>query len=91
MCNVFTFHQLYSPADLVAQVDPDCRSAKIGCVECKKKMAEHLVAYLSPIRDKIEHYKNHTDQVEQVMAEGSDKARQVAAKTLAEVRDAVRI
>ncbi|MCF8027337.1 MAG: tryptophan--tRNA ligase [Desulfobacteraceae bacterium] len=91
VCNVFTFHQLYSPADLVAQVDPDCRSAKIGCVECKKKMAEHLVAYLSPIRDKIEYYKNHTDQVEQVMAEGSDKARQVAAKTLAEVRDAVRI
>jgi len=91
VCNVFTFHQLYSPADLVARVDPDCRSAKIGCVECKKKMAEHLVAYLAPIRDKIEYYKNHTDQVEQVMAEGSDKARQVAAKTLAEVRDAVRI
>jgi tryptophanyl-tRNA synthetase len=91
ICNVFTFHQLYSPADLVARVEKDCRSAQIGCVECKQKMAEHLVAYLAPIREKIAYYKTHVDQVEQIMAEGSDNARQVAAQTLAEVRDAVRI
>ncbi len=91
VCNVFSFHQLYSPADLVAQIDPDCRGAKIGCVECKKKMAEHLVTYLAPIREKIQYFKNHADQVDQIMENGSNKARAVATQSLAEVRDAVKI
>lgn len=91
VCNVFSFHQLYSPADLVAQIDSDCRGAKIGCVECKKKMAEHLVTYLAPIREKIQYFKNHADQVDQIMENGSNKARAVATQSLAEVRDAVKI
>jgi tryptophanyl-tRNA synthetase len=91
ICNVYTFHQLYSPADLTAQINLDCRNAKIGCVECKKKMAEHLVAFLAPIGEKIEFYKNNSSQVEQIMEQGSDKARAVAAQTLAEVREAVKI
>ncbi|MFW6010993.1 MAG: tryptophan--tRNA ligase [Desulfosalsimonas sp.] len=91
ICNVFSFHRLYSPASLVAEIEPACRSAQIGCVECKKKMAEHLTEFLAPIREKIEYYKTHTDQVEQVMQEGSDKARRVAEQSLEEVRTAIKI
>lgn len=91
VCNVFTFHGFYSPADLVTEIDKACRTAQIGCVECKKKMAEHLVAFLAPIREKIAHYRANTDQVEHLMEAGSEKARRVAAKTMAEVRRAVRI
>jgi tryptophanyl-tRNA synthetase len=54
-------------------------------------MAEHLVAFLAPIGEKIEFYKNNSSQVEQIMEQGSDKARAVAAQTLAEVREAVKI
>ncbi|MCF8095142.1 MAG: tryptophan--tRNA ligase [Desulfobacteraceae bacterium] len=91
ICNVFSFHRLYSPGALCAEIDPACRGAEIGCVECKKKMAEHLIEFLAPVRERIEYYRTHTDQVEQVMAEGSDRARRVAAQTLAEVRGAIRI
>lgn len=91
VCNVFTFHGFYSPQTLVEEVDYACRNAEIGCVECKKKMAEHLVEFLAPIREKIQYYRAHTDQVEQVMAEGSDKAGKVAAATLEQVREAIRI
>lgn len=91
ICNVFTFHRLYSPQSLAAEIEPACRSAEIGCVDCKKKMAGHLAEFLAPIREKIEYYKNHTDEVEQVMQEGSDKARRVAEQTLEEVRAAIKI
>lgn len=91
VCNVFTFHGFYSPPDLVAEIDWACRNAEIGCVECKKKMAEHLIAFLAPVRERIEYYQAHTDQVEQIMAAGSDRARKVAGRTLAEVRGAIRI
>ncbi|MFP4453887.1 MAG: tryptophan--tRNA ligase [Desulfobacterales bacterium] len=91
ICNVFTFHRLYSPHSLAAEIESACRSAEIGCVDCKKKMAQYLIEFLAPIREKIEYYRAHTAQVEQVMAEGSDKAGRVAEQTLAEVRDAIKI
>ncbi|MFP4649496.1 MAG: tryptophan--tRNA ligase [Desulfobacterales bacterium] len=91
VCNVFTFHGFYSPSPLVQEVDYACRHAEIGCVECKKKMAEHLVEFLAPVREKIEYYRAHKEQVEQVMDAGSDKAGKVAAATLEQVREAIRI
>ncbi|MCF8109873.1 MAG: tryptophan--tRNA ligase [Desulfobacteraceae bacterium] len=91
ICNVFSFHRLYSPESLVSEIEPACRSAQIGCVECKKKMAGHLAEFLAPIREKIKYYKTHTDQVDQVMQEGSDRARRVAEQSLEEVRAAIKI
>ena len=48
VCNVFDFHKLYSPPELVAEVNRRCRTADIGCVECKQLMAKHLNAFLDP-------------------------------------------
>jgi len=91
VCNVFSFHQTYTEAETVRQVDRDCRNAKIGCVECKKLMGRHLAEALAPIREKRVYYEARPDLVEEIIAVGSDKARGVARDTMAEVRAAAKI
>ncbi len=89
ICNVFEFHKLYSPADVVADINVQCRSAAIGCVECKKMMAERLVEALAPVRDKRQYYEARPEMVKEIMAAGNQKARSVAQQTMEEVRAAV--
>jgi tryptophanyl-tRNA synthetase len=91
VCNVYDFHKLYSPPELVAEVDRRCRTADIGCVDCKKRMAGHLNAFLEPIRERRRFYLERPGLVEEIITAGSDKARQTACRTLAEVRAAVRL
>ena len=91
VCNVFSFHKLYTPPDEVAEIDKECRSAGIGCVECKQKMAENLISALAPIRDKRAYYEARPQEVEEIMAAGSEKASQTARQTMEEVRAAVKI
>jgi tryptophanyl-tRNA synthetase len=91
VCNVFTFHKLYTPAEEVKEIDRDCRQAQIGCVECKKKMAENLIVALEPIREKRAYYEAHPEQVDEVIAAGCDKARKTAQETMEDVRAAIKI
>ncbi len=91
VCNVFAFHNLYSPASDVAQIDEDCRKAAIGCVQCKKRLAQRIAEGLKPIHDKQDYYRSHIGEVHDIIADGNERARQVARATMAEVRDAIRI
>ena len=91
VCNVYDFHKLYSPPGVVAEVDRRCRSADIGCVDCKKRMAAHLNAFLEPIRERRRFYLERPGLVEEIITAGSDKARQTAGRTLEEVRAAVKL
>jgi tryptophanyl-tRNA synthetase len=91
VCNVFSFHKLYTPAEDVKEIDRDCRQAKIGCVECKKKMAESLIVALEPVREKRAYYEAHPEQVAEVIAEGCDKAAKTARATMEDVRAAIKI
>lgn len=91
VCNVFEFHRIYSDPNLITTINADCRSAKIGCVECKKMMAKHLADALSPMREKSAYYTAHPDLVNDMLAAGEKKAAQVAGETLAEVRAAIQI
>jgi tryptophanyl-tRNA synthetase len=91
VCNVFAFHKLFSKAETIQRVDAECRAAKIGCVECKKIMAERLRAFLAPIREKREYYENHQEEVADILREGTEKARAVARETMEEVRSAMKI
>jgi tryptophanyl-tRNA synthetase len=91
ICNVFEFHKIYSDAEMVATVNADCRTAGIGCVECKKLMAKGLIQSLAPIREKNQYYTDHPAQVDAVIVAGRKKAGCVAAETLAQVRAAVRL
>ena len=91
VCNVFEFHKLYSPPDVVAEINTQCRSAAIGCVECKKIMAENLVAALAPIREKRKYFEERPEAVREIISAGNEKARAVARQTMQEVRSALRI
>jgi tryptophanyl-tRNA synthetase len=91
ICNVFDFHKLYSGEGVAAEIDPKCRKAEIGCVECKKIMAEHLVKAMAPLYERRRHYETHPEIVEEVIRSGSAKARKVAQETMAAVRSALKI
>lgn len=91
VCNVFDFHKLYSDAGTVAEVDADCRSAAIGCVQCKQKMAKSLVAALAPLRERRNEYAERPERVAEIIVEGGNKARAEAQKTMETVRSALNI
>ena len=91
ICNVYEFHKLYSPPPVVEEISGQCLSAAIGCVDCKKIMAENLINALAPIREKRKYYEERPEMVQEVIASGNHKAKTVARKTMKEVRSALRI
>ena len=91
MCNVFSFHKLYTDAETVREIDAQCRNAQIGCVECKQIMARNLVEALAPVRERRSYYVDNPGEVREIMQEGSRRARQVAARTMEEVRAAIKL
>jgi tryptophanyl-tRNA synthetase len=91
ICNVFEFHKLYSPPSVVEEINGQCRSAAIGCVDCKKIMAENLISALSPIREKRKFFEERPEMVLDIIASGNQKAQAVARQTMKEVRSAVHI
>jgi tryptophanyl-tRNA synthetase len=91
VCNVFEFHKLYSPESMISSINEECRSAQIGCVDCKKMMAKNLIDALSPIREKNQYYNDHPEIVDEVLASGEKKAGLVAKETLEEVRAAINL
>lgn len=91
VCNVFEFHKIYSGTETCETIDPQCRNAEIGCVECKKIMATNLISAMAPLHERRAHFKAKPEQVKEIIALGSQKARAVARETMAQVRAAVRI
>ena len=91
ICNVFEFHKLYSPPSVVEEINGQCRSAAIGCVDCKKIMAENLINALAPIREKRKYFEERPEMVQEIIASGNQKAQAVARQTMKEVRSAIHI
>ncbi len=90
-CNVFTFHELYTDKETVKEIDEDCRSASIGCVECKQVMAARLNRALEPLRAKRRKLEANPKLIDTIIEEGNKKARNIARRTMKEVREVVRI
>jgi len=90
-CNVFTFHELYTDREAIKEIDEGCRSATIGCVECKQVMATHLNRALEPLRAKRRELEANPELIDTIIEEGNKKARNIAGRTMNEVREAVRI
>lgn len=91
VCNVFSFHEIYSDAEMVARIDRECRAAEIGCVECKKLMAESLKKGLTPIKAKRRELEADMDRVKAIVEAGNSRARGIARETMREVRKAIQI
>jgi tryptophanyl-tRNA synthetase len=89
ICPVYDWHKLFSPPETLAWSAEGCRSAGIGCIECKMAMADNLIKWISPMRARREEYAAHPDKVLRILDDGSLKAREVAQKTMARVCEAV--
>jgi tryptophanyl-tRNA synthetase len=89
VCNVFTMHKIFSdPAD-VARIDGECRKAEIGCVACKRLLAENINTYFVPFREKRAALAAKPDNVWEILNDGAKRARVIAEETMTEVRDAI--
>jgi tryptophanyl-tRNA synthetase len=86
---VFTWHKLFSTEETIARVSTECRTAAIGCVECKGLMADGLVRWIQPMRERRADYEAHPQKVWEILEEGSRRARKVAKKTMRRVREAI--
>jgi tryptophanyl-tRNA synthetase len=89
ICNVFTFHNMFSPRETIDRVNVECRRAGIGCVEDKHLMAKFLNETLAPFRARRHELEKNPNYVWDVLREGEKRARAIAEKTLEEVRAAV--
>jgi len=89
VCPVFSWHKLFSTPETIAWADQGCRTAGIGCIECKGAMADHLIKWIEPIRAQREEYESKPQRVVDILDDGSKKARKTAQETMGRVREAV--
>jgi tryptophanyl-tRNA synthetase len=89
VCNVYSLHNVFTPPETVRQIDADCRAAAIGCVDCKKLLAENLADHLAPFRDRRAQLAGDPDRVWNVLNDGAQRADAIASQVIAEVKTAV--
>ncbi|MCA1925062.1 MAG: tryptophan--tRNA ligase [Thiobacillus sp.] len=88
-CPVWQFHQVYSDDGVRQWVTAGCTSAGIGCIECKQPVIDAVLAELDPIRERARHYESNPDLVRNILADGSEKAQELARDTMRDVREAM--
>jgi tryptophanyl-tRNA synthetase len=91
ICNVYTFHGLYSKEETIHEIAGNCRTAAIGCTDCKKMLAGRIAESLGPVHERMDYYLDHLDEIREIIAEGNKKASIIARQTMEEVRAAVKI
>jgi tryptophanyl-tRNA synthetase len=91
VCPVGDYHKVFSDKETLAWVDQGCRSAGIGCIECKMRLFDNLQKRLGPLTARRQDLEKHPDDVYDVLNEGAKRARTIAQETMVEVRKAVKI
>lgn len=90
-CPVFDLHQIYTPEDMREQLASGCRSAGIGCVDCKRPLIDAINAEQAVMRERARPFQDDPDLVRAILVEGAERAREVARETLDDVRGAIGI
>ena len=88
-CPVWALHQVYSDAERRAWVQKGCTTAGIGCLECKQPVIDAVLAELAPMRERAQPYLDDPTLVRNIIADGCDKARHLAAETMRDVRESM--
>ena len=86
VCNVYSLHKIFNPGE-VDTIYQECTTAKRGCVDCKAQLADGINRYLEPIRERRREYEARPGYVEEVLAQGDEKAKSIARETMAEVQE----
>lgn len=84
---IWALHQIYSPEEERVELAEGCRSAGIGCLQCKRALADRIVADLAPLQERWRDLEAHPDDVRDVLREGAARARPIAQATIAEVKE----
>ena len=88
-CPVWNLHEIYGAQDQLDWVVDGCINAKMGCIECKKPVIDSIVAELLPMQERINKYKSEPSLIQEIIFDGSERARSVAKETMKDVRDAM--
>jgi len=91
LCPVWEYHKIYSSDEERQEIDQGCRSASIGCLDCKKVLLTHLEEELQPIRDRREAIAARPDDVRDMIRQGNEQARVQAGRTMEKVRRALQM
>lgn len=90
VCMVAYYHNLFSGEDYKT-VCEECRKGKRGCVACKKELAKNISDTLKPMREKRKYYETHLEEVDQILIEGTAKARKDAKDTMIKIKKAMKL
>ena len=91
LCPVYDLHKLHTPPDRLQEINTGCRTAGIGCVDCKKVVIGEINTLLAPIREKRESLVKQPDILRNIVERGNKKAATFASATMQEVKEAIRI
>ena len=91
ICMVAYYYKLFSKEEEVKKVCEECRAGKRGCVACKKQLANNIIEYLRPMREKRKYYEEHPEEVARILKEGTKKAQEEAKVTMKEIKKAMKL
>ncbi len=86
ICNIFTIHQGFSPPETQAMVAHNCRTAGWGCLDCKRVLADNMIAALTPVRERAQELRGRPQHVAETLRAGAARARAIARRTMERVR-----
>ena len=86
VCNVFSLHRFFTEENARTDIDAGCRSAELGCVDCKRILSDNIEISFAPYRERAAHYRAHPNEVCYVLDQGAERARTIASETMEEVR-----
>ena len=86
-CNIFTMHQAFSKPDQIAFVDQGCRTAGIGCIECKKILFDNMVEEIGPIQKRVKEMNEKPEYIQEVLKSGAAQCKSIAEQVMDEVRN----
>jgi len=85
-CNIFTMHQAFSKSDQINNVEQGCRTAEIGCIECKEILYKNMVEELGPIQARVKEINAKPEYIVDVLKSGAARCKAIAAEVMDEVR-----
>ncbi len=88
---VYAYHKIFSSETELAEVAEGCRTAGIGCIDCKKILLKNMIRQLAPIHEKRAKLTEHPEEIDDILEQGTKTARKAAATTMAQVREAMKI
>lgn len=91
VCMVAYYHNLFTEKNEVKNICEECKEGKRGCVACKRELAQNIIEYLKPIREKRKYYEEHSEEVDKILIEGTKKAQAKAKETMKKVKQAMKL